>query len=68
MSDKKCQHHPSAIAAELKINERMNLLPNFQKGGGLDRTSSFYSGVAGKEGVTFFRGVAVLRQKIGGIA
>ena len=31
----------------------MNLPPNFQKGGGLDRTLIFRGGVGGNEGVTF---------------
>ena len=36
----------------------LNLLPNFQKkGGGLDRR------VAGKQGVTFFKGVAIFTKK-----
>ena len=39
----------------------MNLLPNFQKGGAQDL--NFEKGVAGKEGVTFFRGVAIFTKK-----
>ena len=38
----------------------LNLLPNFQKGGGLDRISIFSGGVAGQEGGELFqRRVAV---------
>ena len=34
----------------------LNLLPNFQKEGGLDRTSIFTGGLLGKRGMTFLRG------------
>ena len=34
----------------------LSLQPNFQKGGGLDRTFTFRRGLLGKRGVTFFRG------------
>ena len=33
----------------------LNFLPNFHKGGGLDRTSILRGGLLGKRGVTFFR-------------
>ena len=45
----------------------VNLLPNFPKvggEGGVDRTSIFRGRVAGKEGVTFFSGVAIFTLKI----
>ena len=37
---------------------------NFSKKGGLGTTSVFRGVVAGKEGVTFFQGVAMFLQKI----
>ena len=40
----------------------LNLQPNFQKGGGFDRTSTF-GGVAGKEGGEFFQGGVHFSQK-----
>ena len=42
---------------------QLNLLPNFQKGGGLTGPQ-LWDGVAGKEGVTFFRGVAIFTKEI----
>ena len=42
--------HPHPHSAE-----GLNLLPNFQKGGGLTRPQ-FLDEVAGKKGMTFFRG------------
>ena len=39
----------------------LNLLQNFQKRGGGLTGPSFFKGVAGKEGVTFFRGGAMFR-------
>ena len=41
---------PSLSAGELSLH------PNFQKGGGLDRTSTFRGGLLGKRGMTFFKG------------
>ena len=35
----------------------LSLQSNFQKGGGLERTSTFRERLLGKRGVTFFRGV-----------
>ena len=42
-----------------------SLRPNFQGGGGggLDRISVFRGGVAGKEGVTFFKWLKFLQKK-----
>lgn len=47
-------YNPSPLSAGGRGGGVVNLLPNFQNRG-LDRTSVF-RGVAGKEGVTLFRG------------
>ena len=41
----------------------LNLLPNFQKGGGGLAASQLLEGFAGKEGLTFFRGLQFLHTK-----
>ena len=40
----------------------LNLTPNFQKGGALQNLN-FERGIAGKKGVTLFRGVAIFTKK-----
>ena len=35
---------------------KLSLQPNFEKGGGINRTSTFRGGVARKEGGDFFQG------------
>ena len=51
-------HRPPLLSAG-----GLNLLPNFQKGGAWQELN-FEKGVAGKEGVTFFRVVAIFTKKI----
>ena len=41
--------------------ERLNLLPNFQKGGVGLTVPQFLDGVAGKKGVTFYKGAPIFR-------
>ena len=40
----------------LSAGGALSLQSNFQKGRGLDRTSTFRRGLLGKRGATFFRG------------
>ena len=56
-------HHPHPPHLTPFLLGVLNLLPNFQKGGGLGRTSNLRGGLLKKRGVTFFRGVSILPKK-----
>ena len=45
-----------SVHPHLSAGEGFNLQPNFQKGGGLDRTSSFRGGLLGKKGLIYSGG------------
>ena len=51
-----CTHTPPPSFCRGRGGGGLSLQPNFQKGGELDKTSTFRRGLLEKRGVTFFRG------------